>query len=235
MHQVSDCCRKLVGGVYGEIFPVLQGISAWTNGSAHADTHKGFVLKIKEFHVIKKSIKVASSLALVAMVSGCVVTAASPSKNSVVFNEESQQYEVNTALSNSIEVGEVSGFAGTSKFMFSGRLSSNMSNSGFREALEDSLANTSYLGQGYVLDIDLIDSNNWSNWSFSMGTRNRNILVNMRLSDPQGNTVIDKEVEGVGDMTNYNPLAPFHVLDRVASTRSHQNLIEEIIREISEL
>ena len=185
--------------------------------------------------MIKKSMKVVASLALVAMVSGCVVTAASPSKNSVVFDEEALQYEVNTALTNSVEVGEVSGFAGTSKFMFSGRVSSNMSNGSFREALEESLENTNYLGQGYVLDIDLIDSNNWSNWSFSMGTRNRNILVNMRLTDPQGNAVIDKEVEGVGDMTNYNPLAPFHVLDRVASTRSHQNLIEKVIQEISEL
>lgn len=185
--------------------------------------------------MVKKSIKVVSSLALVTMVSGCVVTAAAPNKNSVVFDDETQQYEVNTTLSNSVEVGEVSGFAGTSKFMFSGRVPSNMSNDSFKEALEESLKNTNYLGQGHVLDIDLIDSSNWSNWSFSMGTRNRNILVNMRLSDPQGNTVIDKEVEGVGEMTNYNPLAPFHVLDRVASTRSHQNLIEEIIREISEL
>lgn len=184
--------------------------------------------------MIKTSMKVVSSLALVAMVSGCVVTASAPNENAVVFDEETQQFEVNTTLSNSVKVGDVSGFAGTSKFLFSGRTSSNMSNDSFRSALEESLANINYLGQGYVLDIHLLESNNWSNWSISMGTRNRNILVNMTLTDSQGNVVIDKEVEGEGDMTNYNPLAPFPVLDRVASTRSHKDLIEKIIQELND-
>ena len=184
--------------------------------------------------MIKTSMKVVSALALVAMVSGCVVTASAPNENAVVFDEETQQFEVNTTLSNSVEVGDVSGFAGTSKFMFSGRLSSNMSNDSFRSALEESLANTNYLGQGYVLDVELLDSNDWGNFSLSLGNRNRNILVNMTLTDSQGNAVIDKEVEGEGDMTNYNPLAPFHVLDRVASTRSHKDLIEKIIQELND-
>jgi hypothetical protein len=184
--------------------------------------------------MIKSSMKVVSALALVAMVSGCAVTAYGPSADSVTFEQGAHSVETNETLSNSVEVREVDGFVGTNRFAYSGRTASNMTNKTFREALERSLANTNYLGQGYVLDIELLESNDWSNWSAAMGTRDRNILVNMTLTDSQGNILIDKEVEGEGDMTNYNILAPFHVLDRQAATISYSDLIKKIIQELND-
>ena len=64
------------------------------------------------------------------LLSGCTITGEPRSEN-VVFNEEGYTVATET-LKNSIAVGEVSDFPGTSNFTYSGRLAPNFSNESFK-------------------------------------------------------------------------------------------------------
>jgi len=170
----------------------------------------------------------------IVLLSGCTITGEPRSEN-VVFDGNGYTIE-NDNFRDSISVGEVSDFPGTSNFTYSGRLAPNFSDKSFKEALEASLKNVSLYGEGYTLDAQLIDSGDWSDWfELSLGDKSRKIQINYSLKEPTGDIILSETIESDVVITNYSPITPYNITQREAAEKSYAANIRLLIEEISKL
>lgn len=176
-------------------------------------------------------IKLAIAIVGLVFLSGCTVTGEPRSEN-VAFDGEG--YVVATEeFKNSISVGEISNFPGTSNFSFSGRLAPNFSDESFKEVLEQSLQNSSLFGDNYILNAKLIDSGDWSDWGTSWGTKSRRIEIEYTLTD--NNDVIYNETIVSDIARKNNPLAPFYLTQRVTAEINYAENIKLLIEDLNKL
>src|SRR5690554_3755159 len=142
-------------------------------------------------------IRLVLAVTIMTLLSGCVTMTAPPREQNVVYTE-TEATNINAPLDNSISIGEVSEFPGTSIITLAGRLSPNLSDSSFTSHLQDSLNNAGLLGEGYVLNAKLIESNDWSDWSFSLGNLHRNIEIEYTLKNPNNQVIFQEIIIGDG-------------------------------------
>lgn len=174
-------------------------------------------------------IRLSIAILGIILLSGCSITGEPRSEN-VVFDGEEYTIQ-NDKLRDSISVGEVSGFPGTSSFWLAGKLASNFSDESFEKVLVSSLENANLSGKGYTLNANLVDSGNWSELTgTSLGTNNRKILINYTLENE--NIIFEKTIESKVDITNYNPLAPHYLTQRKAAEKSYAENISLLIEEL---
>ncbi|MGM0784753.1 MAG: hypothetical protein ACQEUM_11610 [Pseudomonadota bacterium] len=174
-------------------------------------------------------------VAIVSMVvlSGCVTLTAPPSEENVVYSNTN--IEVSSELKDSVSMGEVSGFPGTSIITLSGKISPNLDDEAFSRYLSESLSNAGLLGDGYTLNAELIDSNDWSDWGFSLGDLNRNIEIEYTLLSPSNEVVFSETIIGNGELTNYNPLHPFYLLQKKAAEKGYSDNIRQLVEKLASL
>jgi hypothetical protein len=180
-------------------------------------------------------VKVLASITILSILAGCAVTG-EPRMENVTFNGDNYTIS-NEALKNSISVGEVENFPGTNNFTYGGKLAPNFSDESFKEVLEKSLMNASLNGNGYVLDVKLIDSGDWSDWfESSLGEKSRKIEIEYALTNSVSKEVIlSKVIESEVFITNKNPLMPYNLTQRDAAEKSYSENIRKIIEEIGNL
>lgn len=178
-------------------------------------------------------IKLAVAIVGMVLLSGCTVTGEPRSKN-VVFDEEG--YTVNTeTYKNSISVGNVENFPGTSPFWVMGKLAPNFSDKSFKSVLKDSLMNADLHGDDYVLNARLIDSGDWSEsmFSTSWGTKSRRIEIEYTLNK-EGEQVFQDVV--VSDIAiKNNPIVGFYITQRGTAEVNYAENIRLLIEEINKL
>lgn len=181
----------------------------------------------------RNMLKVTASLAMLAILAGCTITG-EPRMGNVAFDKEG--YVVQNNFQESVSVGEVSDFPGTSKFTYSGKLAPNFSDESFKKVLETSLKNVNLYGEGYTLSAKLVDSGDWSDWfELSLGDKSRVIIINYVLKDSAGNRVFEKDIESEVVITNYSPVTPYNITQRTAAEKSYAQNIEKLINEINNL
>lgn len=182
--------------------------------------------------------KRAFKLALVATFSlsmtGCVTVTGTPREDNVVYKDVAP-VGIDHRLSNAVSVGNVTGFSGTSVILVTGNTNPNLSNKEFKAYLEHSLANANLYGSSYVLEANLIDSNDWSTWGSGLGDKNRNIVVEYTLVDSNGNVVFSETIEGDGSIINRNLMRPFHLIEREAAEKGYGNNIASLIEALKAL
>lgn len=177
-------------------------------------------------------IKLAVAIVGMVVLSGCTITGEPRSEN-VVFDGNGYTIE-NDNLRDSISVGEVSGFPGTSNFTYSGRLAPNFSDKSFEEALKASLENAKLHGEGYSLDATLIDSGDWSDWFYSpFKDQKRVIKIRYTLLD-SSDTLLHEEIES-SVVIDKNLIKPFYLHQRKAAEASYKENIRLLIEEINNL
>lgn len=179
-------------------------------------------------------IRLSIAILGIMLLSGCTLTGEPRSEN-VVFNEEGYIVATET-LKNSIAVGEVSDFPGTSNFTYSGRLAPNFSNESFKETLQNSLDNAELKGSTYILNAKLIDGGDWSEWtSIGLGKKRRPIEINYTLKEDSGENLFSQTIKSEVTVANYNPLRPFYLFQREAAEKSYAENIRILIEELSKL
>lgn len=177
-------------------------------------------------------IKLALFFVGLVFLSGCTITGEPRSEN-VAFDGEG--YVVTTeTLKNSISVGKVSDFPGTSNFTYSGRLAPNFSDESFKEVLEESLKNSSLYGNSYILNAKLIDSGDWSDWGTSLGSKSRRIEIEYTLAD-NNNIIYNETIVSDIARENYNPLAPAYLTQRVTAEVNYAENIKLLIEDLNKL
>lgn len=176
-------------------------------------------------------IKLAVAIVGMVLLSGCTITGEPRSEN-VVFDGEG--YIVTTEkFKESITVNEVTNFAGTSNFTYSGRIAPNFSDESFKDVLELSLKNAELYGGGYLLNANLIDSGDWSDWGIVWGTDTRRIEIEYTLLD--GENIIFKE-KIVSDIEmDINQFKPFYLMQRDVAEANYAENIKLLIEEINKL
>lgn len=181
----------------------------------------------------KNVMKVVASLAMLAILAGCTITG-EPRMNNVAFDKDG--YIIKNEFQESIAIGEVSDFPGTSNFTYSGKIAPNFSNESFKEALEASLKNVNLHGDVYSLNAKLIDSGDWSDWfELSLGDKSRKIQIEYSLEEQNGNSIFSKIIESEVVITNYSPITPYYITQRKAAEKSYAQNIEKLIEEINNL
>jgi len=179
-------------------------------------------------------IRLVLAVTIMTLLSGCVTMTAPPREQNVVYTD-TEATNINPLLENSISIGEVSEFPGTSIITLAGRLSPNLSNSTFTSYLNESLSNAGLLGEGYVLNAELIESNDWSDWGHSLGKLNRNIEIEYTLIDQDNKVIFSEIIIGNGEISNYNPLHPFYMLQRQAAEKGYSDNIRQLIARLREV
>ncbi|WP_311950180.1 hypothetical protein [Halomonas piscis] len=177
-------------------------------------------------------IRLSIAILGIMLLSGCTITGEPRSEN-VVFDGNGYTVE-NSNLRDSIAVGEISDFPGTSNFTYSGRLAPNFSNKSFEEVLKASLENASLHGEGYTLDAKLIDSGDWSDWFYSpFKEQIRVIKIKYTLRDGS-NVLQNQEIES-SVAIDKSLIRPFYIQQRKAAEASYKENIRLMIEEINEL
>ncbi|OJA05991.1 hypothetical protein [Halomonas sp. QHL1] len=179
---------------------------------------------------LKNLIKVSASIAMLSFLAGCAVTG-EPRDENVAFNDDGYTI-ANEQFRNAITVDEVTNFPGTSSFSFSGRVAPNFSDESFKEVLELSLKNADFYGEGYLLNANLIDSGDWSDWGVSLGNKSRRIEIEYTLTQ-NGETVFNETFVSDISQTNYNPLAPFYLTQRKTAEINYAENIKMLIEKLN--
>src|SRR5690554_3677248 len=145
-----------------------------------------------------KSIRMLFVLGLVFTLVGCVTVTGVPREDYVIYQDTSP-VSASSPMRNSISVGEVSDFVGTSIVTLTLKTNPNLDNEEFSYYLEKSLENAGLLGNdGYTLHAKLIEDNSWSLWGHAMGEKNRDLDVEYTLVDKVGTVVFNKVISGDG-------------------------------------
>src|SRR5690554_5006564 len=145
-------------------------------------------------------IRLAIAITLMAFLSGCVTVTAPPREQNVVYTA-TDTVDTTSALANSVSVGEVSGFPGISHITLRFKLASNLNDKQFEEYVNKSLQNAGLYGEGYILNAELINSNDWSDGVLappSIGELSRNLEVKYTLLSPENEIVFSEIIEGKG-------------------------------------
>lgn len=178
--------------------------------------------------------KLAIALLLISSLVGCVTITGSPREENIVYQDVAM-VSSDHVLSSSVEVGDISGFPGTSALVITGNTNPNLSNKAFRDNLIQSLDNAGLLGQGYVLHAKLTDSSDWSLWGHSYGHKSRDISVEYTLVDDNDNIIFSEVIEGDGSVVNKKLLRSFHLVEREAAEKGYRNNIANLIERLKEV
>lgn len=138
----------------------------------------------------------------------------------------------NERFDNSITVGEVTGFRGTSNFTYSGRLAPNFTNRRFQDVLEASLKNANLHGDGYSLDAQLIDSGDWSDWGIVWGKESRRIEIEYSLKNNKETLLQERVVSDIE--VGINPITPFYLMQRRVAKINYSENIKLLIDRIND-
>nr|WP_156889304.1 hypothetical protein [Halomonas sp. 1513] len=179
------------------------------------------MLKIKMF---------VAGLGLV-LLAGCTITG-EPRIDRVAFDSEG--YVVKTErFRDSITVGEITDFPGTSTFTYGGRIAPNFSNETFEEVLQESLSNANLSGNNYTLNARLVDSGDWSDWGFVWGTDTRRTEIEYALLE--GETVVFQEVIVSDVEMEISKIKPFYLMQRDVAEVNYAKNIELLIEKINDM
>jgi hypothetical protein len=180
---------------------------------------------------LRKVMKVVVSLSILSVLAGCTITG-EPRMDNVAFEKDG--YVVQNKIKDSISVGDVSEFPGTSNFTYSGRLAPNFSDKSFKEVLEKSLENANLKGSGYSLNVKLLDSGDWSDWFYSpFKEQVRVIKIRYTLLDGS-NTILNEEIESSVEIDK-SLIRPFYIQQRKAAEASYKNNIEQFVEKVNQL
>ncbi|NWO07473.1 MAG: hypothetical protein HLX50_17815 [Alteromonadaceae bacterium] len=177
-------------------------------------------------------IRIAISLFSMMLLAGCMTVTGAPREENVVYNETSTE-QAGSALSDSVSLGEVSEFPGMSVITLSFKTNPNLDDDEFKEFLRQSLDNAGLLGEGYVLDAKLVDSDNWGlGFDLGLGELTRNLAVEYTLKNPDNEVVYSEVIVGDGEITNYNFFWPYHLIEREAAEKGYKDNIRQLIEEL---
>ncbi|MCE8026077.1 hypothetical protein [Billgrantia aerodenitrificans] len=165
---------------------------------------------------------------------GCVTVTGTPREDNVVY-QDTAPVGADHRLSNTVSVGEVAGFTGTSVISMTGNTNPNLSNKEFKDYLEHSLVNANLYGSGYILEANLLENNDWSAWGVSLGNKNRNIIVEYTLKNSNDEVVFNEVILGDGEVTNRNFFRPYHLVEREAAEKGYRNNIANLIEALKAL
>ncbi|MFG6667949.1 hypothetical protein ACGK9R_12680 [Halomonas sp. HNIBRBA4712] len=179
-------------------------------------------------HKLSKNILALLTLVFLA---GCTVTG-EPHSSDVVFSGEG--FTAQNEYRNSIKIGEVSNFPGTSNFTYSGKLAPNFSDESFKSVLFDSLKNANLIGSSYTLDAKLVDGGDWGNWEHSLGRKTRNVKIQYTLKDNE-RIIFDEVIESEIYVTSHNFMKPHYIHQRHVAELNYADNIEQLINKINEL
>lgn len=182
--------------------------------------------------LFQKFMKMFVVMFALAILAGCTITGEPRSEN-VAFDNDGYMVS-NEEFKDSIAVNKISNFPGTSKFTYGGRLAPNFSDESFKNVLESSLKNADLSGTGYTLDAELVDSGDWSDWSFSLGDLSRDIIIKYTLKE-NDSIIFSKNIESGVTINNKNILTPFYSTQKDAAEKSYAQNIEKLIKEINNL
>lgn len=166
--------------------------------------------------------------------SGCMTVTGTPREEHVIYPDDGSD-DASYALSDSITVGEMSEFMGTSIITLSFKTNPNLDNDDFRDYLSQSLEHAGLLGEGYVLNAQLLDSDNFPlgfKDALAMGDVSRNIIIKYTLVNANGETVFAEVIEGDGSLYNGNFFRPYHLIEREAAEKGYGDNIRQLIERL---
>lgn len=177
-------------------------------------------------------IKLAMAILGMMVLSGCVTVTGIPREDNVVYNSTSKKTTLHY-LTNSVSLGEINGFPGMSIITLSFKTNPNLNDEEFEEYLLKSLGNAGLLGERYVLNAELVDSDNWGLVvDTGIGKKTRNLAVKYTLLNANREIVYSEVIVGDGEIKNYNFFRPYHLIEREAAEKGYKDNIRQLIEDL---